>query len=283
MYKKQLKFRPAYWIFLLLGLIATLPVSALAGSGKPLILGIHPYLPAEEIKQRFTPLMQYLALKLDRPVQLRVSKNYETHIENMGHNQYDIAYFGPASYVELTEKYGLYPLLARLAIDGIPYFHGYIVTRTESSIHELSELKGKRFAFGSPHSTMSYLIPRHMMKQAGVEIEDLAGHKFLGNHRNVALGVLLGRFDAGAVKEEVYLKFKDKGLRQIAGSPQIPEHLFVANKKLPQDQVALLRDCLLNLANDPKADVVLTAIKKHLSALVSVNDDDYKTLHSLIK
>jgi phosphonate transport system substrate-binding protein len=249
MYKKQLKFRPAYWIFLLLGLIATLPVSALAGSGKPLILGIHPYLPAEEIKQRFTPLMQYLALKLDRPVQLRVSKNYETHIENMGHNQYDIAYFGPASYVELTEKYGLYPLLARLAIDGIPYFHGYIVTRTESSIHELSELKGKRFAFGSPHSTMSYLIPRHMMKQAGVEIEDLAGHKFLGNHRNVALGVLLGRFDAGAVKEEVYLKFKDKGLRQIAGSPQIPEHLFVANKKLPQDQVALLRDCLLNLAH----------------------------------
>jgi phosphonate transport system substrate-binding protein len=166
-----------------------------------LVFGIHPYLPAAEVQKRFKPLIDYLSSQLDRQIELRVSKNYETHIENVGNNIFDIAYMGPSSYVGMTEKFGMRPLLARLEVNGKPDFHGYIVTRKDSPVQALEQLAGRRFAFGSAHSTMSYLVPRHMLKRAGVGLEQLGNYTFLGNHRNVALGVLIGEFDAGAVKE----------------------------------------------------------------------------------
>lgn len=265
----------------MLCVLAALPLSP-AMANRPLTLGVHPYLPSDELKQRFTPLIQYLSLKLNAPIVLKISKNYETHLENAGNNHYDIAYLGPSSYVELVTKYGAYPLLARLAVDNKPFFHGYIITRQDSSIERLEQLKGKRFAFGSPHSTMSYLVPRRMLIDAGVRLEDLADHKFLGNHRNVALGVLLGEFDAGAVKEEVYLKMKARGLRQITATPLISEHLFVAKQGMEEARVEQIRNIFLNLKSDPSADVIFGSIKQGLTGFVPVSDADYDTLRKIM-
>ena len=126
-----------------------------------IIMGVHPYLPREILIRRFTPLTAYLSQQLGIPVKLQISKNYESHIENLGNNIFDFAYMGPASYVELTNKYGKHRLLARLEVKGKPYFNGYIITSKNSKLTKLSDLKGKKFAFGSPHSTMSYLVPRY--------------------------------------------------------------------------------------------------------------------------
>ena len=65
---------------------------------QPLILGVHPYLPPAEIKKRFTPLLHYISRELGIPIELSISKDYETHIENIGNKSFDIAYIGPSSY-----------------------------------------------------------------------------------------------------------------------------------------------------------------------------------------
>jgi len=74
-----------------------------------------------------------------------------------------------------------------------------------------------------------------MMRQAGVTIDKLAGHAFLKNHHNVALGVLLGNFDAGAVKEDVFDEYRQQGLKTLKKTPPISEHLFVVRKTLPPE------------------------------------------------
>lgn len=250
---------------------------------KDLIFSIHPYLPEGELIKRFTPLVEFLESDLGLNIELRISKNYETHIEHVGNNIADIAYLGPSAYVELSRNHNNHKLLARLEINGKPTFHGYVVSREDSGITNLSQLKGKRFAFGSPHSTMSYLVPKYMLKEAGISLDLLADYKFLGNHRNVALGVLVGEYDAGAIKEEVYLKLKNKGLRMVAKSPAISEHVFVSHNKMPQKTYQAIRTSLLKLNKANGNANILESIKKGVSGLVPASSQDYDNLRMMMQ
>jgi len=247
-----------------------------------LTLGIHPYMAATELFKRFTPLANYLVRKTGRPVSIRISGDYKGHIDKAGKDKYDMAFMGPASYVNMTAIYGEKPIMARLEVGGSPVFHGIIFTAKGSSIETLADLKNKRFAFGDPNSTMSHLVPRHMLRKAGISVDKLAEYKFLDSHNNVALGVLAGDFDAGAVKEEVFLKYEKKGLKMLAKSPPLSEHIFVASGKLPSSTVEALRTALYHLGDDSNGKAAMAAIKKQTTGLVPANDGDYDNLRFIL-
>ncbi len=241
-------------------------------------LWVHPYLPATEIIKKFSPLAGYLSQKTGRAIQVKVSKTYQSHIEAVGQGCIDMAYLGPASYVKLVQNYGKQRLLACLEINGKPYFHGIIVARTDSPITRLEQLAGKRFAFSDPNSTMGHLVPRYMLWEKGVPIEQLNKADFLNSHHDVVLGVLGGYYDAGGIKEEVFYEYKDRGLKLLAQSPPIAEHLFVAGKNLEICAAEEIRGLLINLKDKP----VLTAIKPTVTGLVTVTDADYATLRRIL-
>jgi len=255
----------------------------IAGAGGPLVLQVHPYLPATELIERFSPLAEHLSRSIGRPVVVRISVDYQQHIELAGKDKTDIAFMGPASYVSLVDRHGKKPLLVRLEIDDKPTFRGAIITAKKSGLRSLSELKGKRFAFGDPNSTMSHLVPRYMLSEAGVDIKDLAGHAFLHNHHNVALGVLVGRFDAGAVKSEVFYEYEERGLRVLAWSPELSEHVFVTSSVLPKQTVDALRSALSALAGSEDGRTALKRINDRATGLVPVEDRDYDNLRTIIR
>lgn len=70
----------------------------------------------------------------------------------------------------------------------------------------LSELKGKRFTFGSESSTSGRLMPQYFLGQAGVKLSDFAGGApgFSGSHDATIALVQSGAYDAGAVNEQVW-------------------------------------------------------------------------------
>ncbi|RKZ35278.1 MAG: phosphate/phosphite/phosphonate ABC transporter substrate-binding protein [Gammaproteobacteria bacterium] len=230
--------------------VLTLLFALLAWSGlafaeqRSLILAVHPYLPYQEVTAKFAGLANYLARRLGYGVSIRVGKDYQEHIQFIGDDRVDLAFLGPASYVALTREHGQKPLLAKLAVRGRPFFQGKIIARKDAGIKTLADLRGRRFAFGDPVSTMSHLVPRFMLLENGIPLKALAGHEFLGSHDNVALGVLVGDFDAGAVKEEVFMKFEANGLVAIATTVRVSEHLFVARADLEPKLVEALRAAL---------------------------------------
>lgn len=275
----QSLFKTLLWVLC----FSVTAVSAAESNGqKPLLLGVHPYLPRDEIITRFTPMANYIARSIGRPVEVRVGRDYAEHIDAIGTGLIDIAYMGPAPYVEMVAKYGKKPLLARQVVNGDPFLRGEIIVRQNSPLHTLADLKGKCFLFGDVNSTMSYVLPQRMLEVAGVPLARLGRYKLLVGHKNVALGVLAGDCDAGAVKSEVFQEYAPQGLRVLAELPLVADHLFVASAKLPAPLVNTLRNLMLKLNELPEGKAIMTGIRPKMTGLALPKDSDYNSLRDLM-
>jgi phosphonate transport system substrate-binding protein len=258
------------------------PVRA-AQDTRPLTLAVHPYLPALEIERRFRPLADHLARRIGRKIGISVSSDYAVHIRRVGTHAVDLAYLGPAPYVDLIKTHGHeFFLLARQETTGRPAFHGHIVVADTSDIRTLADLRGRSFAFGDPRSTMGHLVPLYMLLETGVKLDDLTSHRFLGGHRNVALAVLSDDLAAGALKEDIFEDYRARGLRSIAVSPALSDHLFVATCALPAGLAEDIRAVLLTIGRDPADRAVLTAVQPDLTGLIPVADSDYDGLRRIL-
>lgn len=264
-------------------LVTAIPLALPSFADDSLTLGVHPYLSTVELMKRFNPLAERLGGRIGARVEIRISKNYQEHIDLIGGNKLDIAYLGPASYVKLVDAYGKRPIIARLEVGGRPDFQGVIIAAKDSLLHSITDLKGKRFAFGDPDSTMSHLVPRYMLWEAGIGVNELSDYSFLKNHNNVALGVLMGDYDAGAVKEEVFYKYEKRGLKALAWTPRISEHLFVARGDLEPALVEKARDFFRDLANSDDGAEALRSIKESATGAAAAEDADYDNLRKIMR
>ena len=258
------------------------PVPGPAHGHETIVLGIHPYQPDKNLQEMFAPLADHLALATGLSVEIRVGSNYEEHIHAIGVGLVDLAFMGPAGYVNLTLLFGDHPILGKIVTNGEPVFRGHIVVPENSPLTSLEELAGQRLAFVDRYSTM-YLVPYAMMKQAGLTQEDLSGLSFLGSHPNVALGVLAGDFVAGAVKAEVFLEFANRGLRSLSPTMEIPEHVFVASDSLDAEHQTEIWTALMELNSTEIGVRILQSIKPSITGVIAGEDADYDQLRGLLK
>ncbi|MEX0805799.1 MAG: phosphate/phosphite/phosphonate ABC transporter substrate-binding protein, partial [Candidatus Binatia bacterium] len=87
------------------------------------------------------------------------------------------------------------------------HFKSHFITRKDSGINSLKDLKEKTFSFGSVSSTSGHLMPRYFLLKAGINPErDFSKFSFSGAHDATAAWVEAGRVDAGAVNFLVWDK-----------------------------------------------------------------------------
>jgi phosphonate transport system substrate-binding protein len=245
-------------------------------------LSFMPYMVASELEKMYAPLADYLTQQIGIPVQIHITENYVEHNRLVGEDQVDIAFMGGMSYVTVTKEYGKKPLLARYEMNGKPTFHSVIFVSKDSSLTKLENLIGQRFAFGDPNSTLSTVVPRYMLRQAGVSLDKLAAYDFLKNHQNVIFGVLLGDYAAGAVAEEIFKEYEKLDIRVLELSPALSTHLFITRKDLPQKLITQLQTALYNLDEQPNGKAILSAIGKTMTGFVPVADEDYDLLRNIL-
>lgn len=74
-----------------------------------------------------------------------------------------------------------------------------IITRFDSGIGKLADLKGRRFAFVDSASASGFVYPRALLADKGIDpSRDLKETLFAGSPEKVIAAVLLGRAQAGA-------------------------------------------------------------------------------------
>jgi phosphonate transport system substrate-binding protein len=243
-----------------------------------LTFGIYPYDTPTSIYESFGPLLKKLSSELNISVKIIIAPNYMSHVVNMGAGKVDIGFMGPSPYIRAEDKYGGVELLARLRMQENKIDSMVIVSHKDSGIRSLKDLKGKTFAFGDPQSYGSHFYPRYLLNKSGVRLNDLKYYDYLGSHSKVILAVSHRDFDAGGVRADIYEKYKDRPVKVIAGPYNIPPHVIVCRKGLPDDLKNKIKDALLKI--DDKA--VLKAIDQYLKGFGPVKDGDFSQARTVV-
>lgn len=267
-------------IFSLIFLIQFL--SVVSGSEPPLVFMVLPVESPTAMYESFLPLTRYLEKKLNRSVNLVVARSGESALKDMRQGKIDMAYICSVFYVIARDNYGYAPL-ARSVVNGRREERGVIVVKGDSDIKELNDLNGRSLALGSRYCASSNLLPRLMLKQAGVREEDLFIIDVMSHNRRAILSVMSGLHDAAGVTESVADEFKSMGLRYIAVSPPSPTFVFAVKSSLPSALKAGIKDTLTGMSRTKTDDLnVLNSLSSGFSGFEAVDDSEYNIIRSLI-
>ncbi|MDH5768901.1 MAG: PhnD/SsuA/transferrin family substrate-binding protein, partial [Nitrospirota bacterium] len=145
------------------------------------------------------------------------------------------------------------------------------------------DIKGHTFAFGDPHSVSSFLAPRSMLLDAGIHLKDLHYYEYLGAQDNVIKAVLNGSFDAGGVTESAANKAKDRGLKFLKMSGDLPGFCVSVSRVLPEKVRATLKAALTSLATaTSEGSEVLASIYKNYTGFEEASDGEYDNVRLMM-
>lgn len=242
------------------------------------VFGVHPYRNPAELATIFRPLISMLEAETGAKISFRSAKDFESFNQSIVKGEIDIFYTGPTLYAELSDKHpDKVRLLGTFLDKGKPTFKGVIVAKKDSPIKSLADLRGKKFAFGDRDSALSCYIPAAMLMDAGVF--DSLKYDFTGKPDNVANSVLQGGHDAGGLKPDVAAKYMDQGLKVIAESAPVHEHVIGVGSKVDGATMKKIQDALVNV----KDLSVYTSIVKSYTGFAVTKPSDYAGLISIIK
>jgi phosphonate transport system substrate-binding protein len=235
------------------------------------------------VVRQFRPVLSSIESSLSaqrgEPVKIRmqVAKSYEEGVQDLVQGRVDFSRFGPASYVEAKRRNPGLSIIAAEAKKGSKTFNGVICVRADSTVREVSDLKGSRFAFGNESSTIGRYLAQLFLVENGITVGDLAEYAYLERHDKVGAAVAAGSYDAGALKESSFRKLQAKGrnLRALASFPNVTKP-WIARQDLDPDLLGQLRQALLDMS-DPAA---FKALKK--DGFLPAEDSDYDRIRQAI-
>ncbi len=246
-------------------------------------MGVMPLESPADMYKRFSPLENYLTEKLDKKVELKVALDFAETVKNIGEGITGICYMTPSTYIEAKNRYNIEVLVKALR-KGKPYHHTVIIAKEGGEVNSIEDIRGCSFAFGDRRSTSSYIVPRAMLREAGIHLKDLSYYDHLGHHDDVVKAVLKGEFDAGGVMESTAEKFKEQGLKFIKYSPEIPEFNICVNRDVSEEDKLLIKQAFLGLDKDIDRDrEILLTINPEYTGFIESKNEDYDTIREIMQ
>ncbi|MCD6433923.1 MAG: phosphate/phosphite/phosphonate ABC transporter substrate-binding protein [Sulfurimonas sp.] len=229
------------------------------------------------METKLTPLIKEIEKVTRTNIKFQTGYDYASTIDKFADGTFDIGFIGPAPYIHAKN---INPEALKI-VAGIknskkhPY-RSVIVSKKGSKFLKYSDLKDKKFAFGSPESTLSYYVPKAMLINSNT-LKELKYYDFLGRHDRVAQYVIMGKYSAGAVKQSIANKYS-KYLQTIATSQSMPGFMIVANSKLDKNLILKIKNMLLNL----KDKKIIQKIKKSAVGFEEREDSEYDKLRVIM-
>jgi phosphonate transport system substrate-binding protein len=159
----------------------------------------------QEMLRIYAPFAEYLTKEIGMPVKFTPVVDYAATVEGLAANRLEMVWYGGLTSVQAAKQAkGAHRVIMRKED---AQFKSHFITRKETGIKTLADLKGKTFAFGSVSSTSGHLMPRYFLLKGGVNPEkDFSKFSFSGAHDATAAWVESGQVDAGALNFLVWDK-----------------------------------------------------------------------------
>lgn len=226
--------------------------AATAPAGDALVFGVSTYVPPELQAKKYAPLVEYVEAELERPVELLVTRDSAELARRFAAGEIAIAALNPLAYVRVHREAPGTELLATPVTAGGASFEVHIVARADSEIDSLDDLEGKVFCY-VPSAASGYLVPRVMLRRAGVDPDHaFASTHLVADHLSALRYVDSSICDATAVYASLLFESGEHGLnpytfRIVDTSERIPNDAYCASGTIGGDTAAKLRAALLEL------------------------------------
>ncbi len=201
-------------------------------------------------------LAQHLAERSGITIDIVYCKSYEEAINSLTDGTAEIGWLGPFAYLEAARD-GQVEALAVGVPKGktSPNYSSVFVTRSDSPIHALEDVKAKRIAVSGRHSTSGFMVPRRELADVGINLDnesEFAAVIGVANHDEALRAVLDGRADVAALSS-VNLEEAERertvapgALRVIHRSQDIPGAPLVCSRILDGATRERLKDLILH-------------------------------------
>ena len=123
--------------------------------------------------EKYQPIIDYLSENTPYMFELVLKKSYDDTVDALGNGDIDIAFLGALTYLNAHAKYGAVSILKSVTEKGDPHYRGVIIAKDNLEVNELSDLKGKNFAFAAFESTSGNLIPRLLLAEKGIHLQQM--------------------------------------------------------------------------------------------------------------
>lgn len=261
--------------------------SALRLSEKVVMIGRVPYVSAKGIMVLVKGLTGFLRKELGvKAVRVVTSKDYAGVLNALERGTIDFAWVGPTAYVIGNENTPLIPLAQAKRRTGATY-HGVFITRKDSGITKIADIKGKVIGFVDPESASGYLYPLFFLKHYKINPhKDCRKVEFLQKHDAILEAVLSKKVDVGVCLEDTIETIKDR---------KILDQILVLGKtnEVPSDIVACREDCPVALRDKLKSALLKTGTLNQTASsstglppimeFLPVNDGDLNTVRNVLK
>ena len=205
--------------------------------------------------RQYIPFLKYLEKATGYQFKLQFAPSDGSIVDDLGTGKVQFAAVGAGSYIKAHFKYGVIPLVRGINLQGKAEYQSAIVVSPDSPIMTIKDLNGKRFAFGSSTSTQGHLIPRIVLQEHGLTLDDLAGYEFTGTHRNCANAVITGHCDAGGMQDTMAkIMERDGSPRILYLSKYYPSSGIAANNNVPSETIKKVKKALIDFQPDGRDD-----------------------------
>ncbi|MDX1748639.1 MAG: phosphate/phosphite/phosphonate ABC transporter substrate-binding protein, partial [Halobacteriales archaeon] len=226
------------------------PVTGLGSADEPIVISFVPSGETAEITTGGEQIAELLGEETGLAFESNVATAYAAVIESMGAENTHVGFLNTFSYILAHEKHDVDVILVAERFGSTTY-QGQIITRADSGIESIDDLRGVTFCRPDPLSTSGWIIPSVMLQAEGLNPEEDLNIVDAGGHDGVVRSVYNEDCDAGATyvdaRGEVEEELTDvmDEVVVIATTDEIPNDNVSVIPELSDDLVQTIRDGLL--------------------------------------
>ncbi|PCI27145.1 MAG: hypothetical protein COB67_09220 [SAR324 cluster bacterium] len=226
-------------------------------------LGMIDSSPSKMIK-RFTPLLNYLKAKGLPIGKVVTTKNLKQMVRKFQRGQVHFLFDSPNNSIRIMDEVGALPILIREK-GGVKQYNAAIFVSKNSSVQTFADLVGKVIAFEDPESTSSYLLPRNLLDQAGLDlvksrkpVSGKVAYYFSKDDKNTIFQVKSGKLAQAGGIQAIQVRGKSEFRLLSPESAYVPRHILLVKKGL---DYLKFKQVLLAMKQDPAAQAALKSMK----------------------
>ena len=218
---------------------------------------------ARETVVYYHQLLDFIANQLGHKIQLVQRKTYGEINELLKTGKIDLAFICSGPYATSRQTYGFEALAVPL-VRGRHSYHSYLIVNQKSKYRNLSDLRGKTFAFTDPESNTGRLVPTYWLNQQQEKPEEFFSKIiYTYSHDNSIMAVATSLVDGAAVHEQIWEYFNHNNptftsnTRIIKKSQPFGNPPVVASRYLSSRMKKDIQRLLMTMHHDPKGKKIL--------------------------